>query len=162
MRNKILISLTLLLGIILALMIFFNRQKESESELDFNINLNMNSTEEIEGLIIETLLEGDGLEAENGKMVTVHYTGKLENGRIFDSSVERGIAFQFVLGAGMVIQGWEKGVLGMRVGEKRLLKISPELAYGPRGIVAPDGTVVIPENATLIFEVELLDVTEAD
>lgn len=96
--------------------------------------------------------------AENGKLVTVHYTGKLEDGTVFDSSRDRNQPFQFILGAGMVIKGWDQGVLGMKVGEKKELVIPAELAYGDKGITGPDGTVVIPGGATLIFDVELLAV----
>ncbi len=91
--------------------------------------------------------------AEVGKTVTVHYTGWLENGTKFDSSVDLGQPFVFKLGEGHVIQGWEKGVLGMKVGEKRKLTIPPELGYGAAG--AGD---VIPPNSTLIFDIELLSI----
>ncbi|MDP2951300.1 MAG: FKBP-type peptidyl-prolyl cis-trans isomerase, partial [bacterium] len=83
---------------------------------------------------------------------TVHYTGTLEDGSKFDSSVDRGEPFTFPLGQGSVIQGWEKGILGMKVGEKRRLTISPELGYGEQG--TPGGP--IPPNAVLIFEVEMI------
>lgn len=100
---------------------------------------------------IETIIEGSGVESKVGDNLTVHYTGTLEDGTKFDSSVDRGSPFVFVLGAGRVIQGWEKGMEGMKVGEKRKLTIQPEYAYGERGISG-----VIPPNAVLIFEVELL------
>lgn len=100
---------------------------------------------------IETIIEGSGVESKVGDNLTVHYTGTLEDGTKFDSSVDRGSPFVFALGAGRVIQGWEKGMEGMKVGEKRKLTIQPEYAYGERGISG-----VIPPNAVLIFEVELL------
>lgn len=105
-----------------------------------------------EGLKIEELKVGTGAEATPGKTVTVHYTGWLTNGTKFDSSVDRGQPFKFHLGGGQVIQGWDKGVAGMKVGGKRKLTIPPELGYGARG-VGP-----IPPNSTLVFEVELLGV----
>jgi FKBP-type peptidyl-prolyl cis-trans isomerase len=96
---------------------------------------------------------GKGATAVAGKNVKVHYTGWLTNGNKFDSSVDRGEPFVFPLGGGRVIKGWDEGVAGMKVGGKRQLRIPPELGYGPRGAGG-----VIPPNATLIFDVELLDV----
>ena len=106
-------------------------------------------------LKIEDLTVGTGAEAVNGKTVTVNYSGTLTNGTKFDSSYDRGAPFQFVLGAGQVIQGWELGVAGMKVGGKRKLIIPPALGYGDRNI----GNGLIPPNSTLIFEVELLGVS---
>jgi FKBP-type peptidyl-prolyl cis-trans isomerase FkpA len=105
------------------------------------------------GLKYQVLQAGDGPEAKAGKKVTVHYTGWLTDGTKFDSSVDRGKPFAFNLGAGQVIPGWDEGVAGMKVGEKRRLTIPSKLGYGSRG--AGD---VIPPNATLIFEVELLQI----
>ena len=104
-------------------------------------------------LQIDTLAEGDGAEATNGRSVSVHYTGWLTDGTKFDSSLDRGQPFAFTLGAGMVIRGWDQGVLGMKVGGKRKLTIPGHLAYGDRGFPG-----LIPPNATLVFEVELLGV----
>ncbi|MCG2690346.1 FKBP-type peptidyl-prolyl cis-trans isomerase [Candidatus Parcubacteria bacterium] len=107
----------------------------------------------VEGLKIEVLQEGTGEQVSKaGDLVTVHYTGTLEDGFKFDSSIDRGEPFTFPLGQGSVIQGWEKGISGMKVGEKRRLTISPELGYGEQG--TPGGP--IPPNATLIFEVEMI------
>lgn len=103
-------------------------------------------------LIIEDVVVGEGAEAVAGKGISVHYTGTFEDGRQFDSSKGRG-PFKFQLGAGRVIKGWDQGVVGMRVGGTRKLTIPSELGYGSRGA----GTA-IPPNATLLFEVELLDV----
>jgi FKBP-type peptidyl-prolyl cis-trans isomerase FkpA len=96
---------------------------------------------------------GTGAEAAAGQRVKVHYAGTLTNGQKFDSSHDRNRPFDFVLGAGQVIKGWDQGVAGMKVGGKRRLTIPPELAYGARGFPP-----VIPPNSTLVFEVELLGV----
>ena len=106
-------------------------------------------------LIITDLQQGTGKEAVKGKEITVHYTGMLEDGTVFDSSVTRKQPLTFTLGAGMVIAGWDQGFDGMQEGGKRKLTIPPHLAYGSRGAGG-----VIPPNATLIFDVELLQVED--
>jgi FKBP-type peptidyl-prolyl cis-trans isomerase len=105
------------------------------------------------GLQIEKLVEGQGATPKAGDRVVVHYTGWLQNGTKFDSSVDRREPFVFTIGRGQVIKGWDEGVATMRVGDKVKLTIPPELGYGARGAGG-----VIPANATLIFEVELLEV----
>src|SRR3989344_3958503 len=108
---------------------------------------------QIEGLTIEDLIVGTGATASAGKKVTVQYLGTLTDGTKFDSSYDRDTPFDFSLGAGEVIKGWDYGVEGMRVGGKRKLTIAPELGYGMTGAGS-----IIPPNATLIFEVELLNI----
>jgi FKBP-type peptidyl-prolyl cis-trans isomerase/Tetratricopeptide repeat len=105
------------------------------------------------GLKYIVIEKGKGKPAENGKAVEVHYTGTLTNGKVFDSSRERGETFEFVLGRGQVIKGWEEGIALMSVGDKFKLIIPPDLGYGSRG--AGDA---IPPNSTIIFDVELLNV----
>jgi len=112
--------------------------------------------EEVTELGIEILGEGTGdREVKSGDQISVHYTGTLVDGTKFDSSVDRGQPFTFTIGLNQVIQGWEQGLLEMKVGEKRLLTIPSNLAYGERG----SGSV-IPSNAVLIFEVELVSFAE--
>jgi FKBP-type peptidyl-prolyl cis-trans isomerase len=109
----------------------------------------------IQGMKVEILKEGSGAAAKSGDTVSVNYLGTLQDGTKFDSSYDRGTPFQFTLGQNNVIQGWELGVVGMKVGEKRRLTIPPELAYGSAGAGG-----VIPPNATLTFEVELLGINK--
>jgi FKBP-type peptidyl-prolyl cis-trans isomerase len=103
-------------------------------------------------LAIEDIREGSGQEARTGQNVVVHYVGTLTNGNKFDSSRDRGDPFRFPLGGGQVIKGWDQGIVGMKIGGLRKLTIPPHLGYGARGFPP-----VIPANATLVFEVELLE-----
>ena len=104
-------------------------------------------------LQIDDIKVGTGAEAKAGQKVSVHYVGTLTDGSKFDSSRDRGQGFDFKLGAGQVIKGWDQGVAGMKVGGVRKLTVPPELGYGARGFPP-----VIPPNATLVFEVELLGI----
>jgi len=143
------IFLIIVIPILLVVGVYLILQKDNKGQ-DLNNNI-----QNIQGMKIETLKEGTGEIAKNGDTVSVHYTGTLENATKFDSSVDRGTPFSFILGAGRVIQGWDLGVAGMKVGEKRKLTIPPELGYGASG-----AGNVIPPNATLIFEVELLGINQ--
>ncbi len=115
-----------------------------------NTNIQMDSTKP--KVVSTDVVVGTGDEALTGNRVTVHYTGRFVDGKVFDSSVTRGEPFQFVLGGGQVIKGWDEGIVGMRVGGKRTLSIPPELGYGMNDY-GP-----IPGGSTLIFDVELLKV----
>lgn len=170
--NKV-VSVSIIIGIIIVLILLFGFNKKtnevpqdiifSEEVLEgtpltdevkvpvISPKKSALKTFKINNMTIEVQKEGEGVAIENGKVAVVNYTGKLTDGTVFDSSIPRGQPFEFPLGAGMVIEGWEKGVLGMKVGEVRTLTIPPEMGYGTRGAGAS-----IPPNATLIFEVELL------
>jgi FKBP-type peptidyl-prolyl cis-trans isomerase len=104
-------------------------------------------------LQVEILTTGTGRSPVKGETVTVHYTGRLMDGKVFDSSVKRNEPFRFVLGAKQVIAGWDIGVAQLKIGDKAKLTIPPHLAYGERGFPG-----AIPPSATLIFEVELLGI----
>jgi len=122
------------------------------------------STEIVPGLSMRLMREGDGQAAEVGHTAVVHYTGWLydesaenKRGKKFDSSVDRGVHFEFPLGARRVIRGWDEGVVGMKVGEVRELTIAPEMAYGDRQVGD-----LIPPGSTLVFEVELAGLKSLD
>ena len=136
-RNYITITVVLLI----ALLVVFGCSKENEGRM-------------VKGMKIVDHVVGEGLEAEKFDILTVNYTGKLEDGTVFDSSKNPGREpFRFTVGLGQVIQGWEEGFIGMKVGGSRTLTIPPEMGYGARGAGG-----VIPPNATLVFDVELLEV----
>jgi len=134
-----------------------NSNKNNMQESNQSMNSSNRQTTAT-GLQYEIIQQGTGATPQKGQQVTVHYTGWLDNkgelGKKFDSSVDRGAPFTFVIGRGQVIRGWDEGVMSMRVGEKRRLIIPATLGYGASGI----GNV-IPPNATLIFDVELLGVS---
>ena len=133
-------------------------QKESKqpaSEAKVAAALPANAVKTSSGLAYVDMVAGNGAVPTAGKPVKVHYTGWLENGTKFDSSVDRGEPFVFTVGVGQVIPGWDEGVMSMKVGGKRKLIVPPQLGYGAAGAGG-----VIPPNAVLIFEVELLDVAK--
>ena len=157
-KKRILIDIAIiaiisLIGMLVYLAIPKSAASPSESTIN---NLPTSSTtmpENSAQLNISVIKEGSGVPAKNGDTLLVHYTGTLEDGTVFDSSIPRGKPFPVTLGKGEVIPGWELGLLGMKVGEERKLVIPPELAYGKAGIPG-----VIPGNATLIFDVQLLEI----
>lgn len=156
MENKLkwiigLVIVVILVGGFYYLFIYENNTKVS-NEADLKNQMENANSNSIDGLKSEVLKEGFGPAAKAGDMVTVNYVGTLEDGTKFDSSYDRSTPFSFQLGAGGVIKGWDLGVAGMKVGEKRKLTIASDLGYGPGGY-GP-----IPSNATLIFEVELLKI----
>ena len=125
----------------------------SASQLTTTQNTEGTTVKTASGLEYTEVKAGDGPAPQAGDIVSVHYTGKLTDGKKFDSSVDRGQPFQFPLGAGRVIKGWDEGIALMKKGGKAILTIPPELGYGARGAGG-----VIPPNATLVFEVELVDI----
>ncbi|MDD3292485.1 MAG: FKBP-type peptidyl-prolyl cis-trans isomerase [Candidatus Pacebacteria bacterium] len=127
--------------------------QENSASLSDSVAVKQSNEESKPELKIETMEQGQGQEVKKGDFISVHYTGYLEDGTKFDSSVDRGEPFNLQIGVGQVIQGWDQGIIGMKIGEKRKLTIPPELGYGSAGAGG-----VIPPNATLIFEVELLEI----
>jgi len=144
------------LGVLAYSLIFKNKMPETTNQNQNQQTEQLTQTSnnyDIQGMKVEVLKEGTGEASKTGDTVSVHYVGTLENGTKFDSSIDRGEPFSFKLGENRVIQGWELGVLGMKVGEKRKLTIPANLAYGNQAVGG-----VIPANATLIFEVELIEI----
>ena len=169
-KTKIIIYLTILLAVIAGGIYFISKIGDMEGEIegvDFNVEQEKISqpsqpeeSEQVQApesdqpkIMAEILKEGTGEVAKKGDKITAHYNGYLEDGTKFDSSIDRGQPFQFDLGAGQVILGWELGIAGMKVGEIRRLIIPSVFAYGEQGIPG-----AIPPNAILVFEVELLGV----
>lgn len=160
--------------IIVALILFLIRKEKAGAPTDESLpdeqtgqvekNTGDGQDQQVEGsnkintkpMELETKITKEGTGDRNvraGDTISVHYTGKLEDGTKFDSSIDRGTPFTFTIGQGQVIQGWEQGILSMKIGEKRTLTIPSELGYGSRG-----AGNVIPPNATLIFDVELISI----
>lgn len=169
MNNKYIVSIFLVVVVVISAVLFNSKNNSEEGTVSGISSINPTSevtqtpptesvtitpmaSEKLEKLLIEDIKVGSGEEAVSGKTITVNYKGTLTDGTVFDSSYNRGQPFSFTLGAGEVIQGWDKGFAGMKVGGKRKLTIPPTLGYG----AFDNGP--IPANSTLIFEVELLRV----
>ena len=164
MNKKILIILAVILIIVAAVAIYFslpksknnNMPQEQKNQTATN-EQQTSSTFDIQGMKVEILKEGTGEGAKVGDSISVNYTGTLTDGTKFDSSVDPSFGhvtpFPYTLGQNMVIKGWELGLLGMKVGEKRKLTIPSDLAYGDAG-----RPPVIPEKATLIFEIDMMSI----
>jgi FKBP-type peptidyl-prolyl cis-trans isomerase len=155
--NKKSIVILVIIVILIAVAIYFLVRPESSVSQNQPQSQDQNqqtpTSYDIQGMKVEILTQGSGNAAKSGDTVTVNYVGTLQNGTKFDSSIDRGQPFEFTLGQNGVIQGWELGVAGMKVGEKRKLTIPPELGYGSQGAGG-----IIPPNATLIFEIDLLGI----
>jgi FKBP-type peptidyl-prolyl cis-trans isomerase len=167
MKKKVLVSFIIVIAVVLGYT--FTRSKTANAPIAKNEISSKTSQQEVQkqaapttnnsnekkpmGLEIKTTQEGTGERViKAGDHIFVHYTGKLTNGTVFDSSVTRGVPFDFTIGQGMVIAGWEQGFIGAKVGEKRTLTIPAEMGYGSRDM----GT--IPANSTLIFDVEVISI----
>lgn len=147
----------LIVLVVIAGLVYITINKKDVPAEEVGQNINMENTQNSDGVKTTTLKEGTGEVAKAGDMVAMNYTGKLINGTTFDSNVDPKFShvepFVFTLGVGQVIKGWDVGVAGMKVGEKRMLEIQPDFGYGVNG-----AGNVIPPNAVLVFEVELLEI----
>ncbi|KKP41311.1 MAG: Peptidyl-prolyl cis-trans isomerase [Parcubacteria group bacterium GW2011_GWA1_33_6] len=157
MQKIILIVIAVLLVVLVIWGIYFLISSSNQNVVPNNNNQNTNGTDtnnfEIQGMKVQVLAQGQGPQVKKDDIVTVHYVGTLQDGTKFDSSIDRNAPFSFPVGQGRVIAGWDLAIIGMKVGEKRKLTIPPELGYGKDGFIN-----VIPPDATLTFEVELLGI----
>jgi FKBP-type peptidyl-prolyl cis-trans isomerase len=153
-QNRI-YTVGIIVVILVGLFFFLSKPPENQKVLSKNSQLSVSPTpsKSMAQLKIEDILVGTGREAKSGDTVVMNYLGNLEDGTKFDSSYDRNQTFETQIGVGQVIKGWDEGVPGMKVGGKRKLTIPPELGYGSQGAGG-----VIPPNATLIFEVELVGI----
>jgi len=155
MKTSIIVLVIILILIALGVYFWFSQRSEQQT-LTAALSGNQNQTSlsyDIQGMKVETLKQGTGEAAKVGDNIVVNYVGTLLDGTKFDSSIDRNEPFAYTLGQNRVIQGWELGLLGMKVGEKRKLTIPPELGYGAGGAGS-----VIPPNTTLIFEIDMLSI----
>ena len=152
MRDKFVITIIFIIAVILVSVFIWQSGGKKNEDLSERQTENMEPTTNQTGLKIEDIQVGQGAEVKKGDTVVMHYKGTLTDGTQFDSSYDRGEPFETVIGVGQVIQGWDEGVPGMKVGGKRKLTIPPDMGYGASG-AGP-----IPPNSTLIFEVELLEI----
>jgi FKBP-type peptidyl-prolyl cis-trans isomerase len=162
MKKNLLIALIIIILILVAGAVYLLLQNSKNTKIESSLTANVSGQSQqnsmsfdIQGMKVDVLQQGNGNEAKADDKVTVNYVGTLQNGTKFDSSIDRGQPFTFTLGQNSVIQGWELGVTGMKVGEKRKLTIPPELAYGNQAVGG-----VIPANSTLVFEVEMLGINQ--
>ncbi|GFE58098.1 FKBP-type peptidyl-prolyl cis-trans isomerase [Geobacter sp. AOG1] len=155
MRTMEKLIVALLLVVAISIPACAQKETKQPAEAKEAAALPANAVKTSSGLAYVDMVVGKGAVPMAGKPVKVHYTGWLENGTKFDSSVDRGEPFVFTVGVGQVIPGWDEGVMSMKVGGKRKLIVPPQLGYGAAGAGG-----VIPPNAVLIFEVELLDVAK--
>jgi FKBP-type peptidyl-prolyl cis-trans isomerase len=146
-------AIAILLGLTAVFVIAQSAAKKSTADTSAPTKVTGDGVKTDSGLVYWDIRVGNGAVAKEGSHVRVHYTGWLTSGKKFDSSVDAGKPFDFTIGNGEVIKGWEEGVAGMKVGGKRQLRIPPALAYGTQGYPG-----AIPANATLIFDIQLLGV----
>lgn len=149
MSKTVLITIIVIVLILVVAVAFYLISNMGQNSVGFN-----KSKFEVEGVKVEVVTQGTGSAIKNGDTATVHYNGTLENGTKFDSSYDRNSPITFALGSGQLIKGFDVGVLGMKVGEKRKITIPSDLGYGVTGIPP-----VIPPNSNLIFEIELISIT---
>src|ERR1700733_707200 len=152
--TKSVVAIAVLLGLTAVFVLAQTAAKKSTADTSAPTKVTGDGVKTASGLVYWDIRVGNGEVAKEGSHVRVHYTGWLTGGKKFDSSVDAGKPFDFTIGNGEVIKGWEEGITGMRVGGKRQLRIPPDLGYGAEG--TPGGP--IPPNATLIFDVQLLGV----
>lgn len=157
MKNKT-IGYSIIVVLVIAGFVYITINKDTESSASYGERIYQKNMEN-KGIKITVLSEGTGEEVRPGDVISVNYTGSLEDGTVFDSNVDPKFKhvepFTLTIGVGQVIKGWDEGVLGMKAGEKRKLEIAPEFAYGENGVGG-----VIPPNSTLIFEVELVSINK--